>query len=116
MIAAIGAEWWPQISPIRVLPERRNEWEAVVNFGIACPHKVYIVRASEIGVQFINYFQKMVLERNEAIKRVAQHCCISLEEARGLISPVYWPLSMPTLPKGLDVEDCVSINVISVEG
>jgi hypothetical protein len=114
-ITYIGGEWWPQLSPVRAIPKRENEWEVDVNFGIACPHKVYIVKASELGMELIHFFRKMVLERNQAIIRVASHFRVDPEQTRLVIAPVYWSLAMPTLPKGLDMEDCIEINVTSLE-
>jgi pyrimidine deaminase RibD-like protein len=113
-ITYIGGEWWPQLSPVRVIPERENEWEVDVNFGIARPHKVYVVKASELGMELIHFFRKLVLERNQAIVRVASHFRVDPEQVRLVIAPVYWSLAMATLPKGLDMEDCIEIDVTSL--
>jgi pyrimidine deaminase RibD-like protein len=111
----IGGEWWPQLSPVRVIPERDNEWEVDVNFGIARPHKIYLVKASELGMELIRYFHKMVFERDQAIIKTAAYFRVDLEDARQVIAPVYWSLTMARLPKGLDVEDCIEIKVTSLE-
>ena len=111
----IGGEWWPQLSPVRVIPETENEWEVDVNFGIARPHKVYIVKASELGMELINFFRKLVRDRNQAIVKVASRFQIDAEQVRMVIAPLYWSLAMATLPKGLDMEDCIEINVTSLE-
>jgi pyrimidine deaminase RibD-like protein len=114
-ITYVGGQWWPQLSPVRIIPERDNEWEVDVNFGIALPHKIYLVKASELGMEMITYFRKMVLERNQAIMRTANHFHVDPEEARLVIAPLYWSLSMATLPKGLDMEAWIEINVTSLE-
>jgi pyrimidine deaminase RibD-like protein len=113
-ITYVGGEWWPQLSPVRVVPEHDNEWQVDVNFGIACPHKIYLIKANELGMELINYFRKMVFERNQAIMRAAKHFQVEIEVARMVIAPLYWSLAMATLPKGLDVEDCVEVNVTSL--
>jgi hypothetical protein len=115
-MAYIGGEWWPQLSPVRVIPETQNEWEVDVNFGIARPHKVYIVKASELGMELISFFRKLILERNQAIARVVSHFRVDPEEARLVIAPLCWSLGMATLPKGLDMEDCIEINVTTLDG
>ena len=113
-ITYIGGHWWPQLSPVRVIPERDNEWEVDVNFGIPLPHKIYIVRANELGMELINYFRKMVYERDQAIKRVAAEFHVDPERVRQVIAPVFWPFTMATLPKGLEREDSVEVNVVSL--
>ncbi len=114
-ITYIGGQWWPQLSPVRVIPERDNEWEVDINFGIPQPHKVYIVRANELGMELVDYFRKMVFERDRAILKTAAVFRLDLERVRQVIAPVYRSIAMPTLPKGLDEEDCVEVNVTSLE-
>lgn len=114
-ITYVAGDWWPQLFPVRVIPESRNEWEVTVNFGIAQPHKVYIVKASELGMELVRYFYKLVVERDQAIKRTAERFGVDPEEARRTISPTFWGFSMATLPKGLDMEDCIVVNVTSLE-
>jgi pyrimidine deaminase RibD-like protein len=114
-ITNIGDQWWPQLSPVRVIPESENEWEVDVNVGIACPHKIYIVKASDLGMELINYYRKMVVGRNQAIIRTSQRFGLNSEDVRRVIASLYWSLAMATLPKGLDMEDCIDVNVTSLE-
>jgi hypothetical protein len=113
-ITYIGGQWWPQLSPIRVIPEKDNEWEVDINFGAPCPHKIYIVKANDLGMELIDYFRKMVYERQQAILRTAIHFNLNPEEVRQVIAPCYWSITMPTLPKGLDIEDCIEVDVTSL--
>jgi pyrimidine deaminase RibD-like protein len=117
-ITNITDQWWPQLSQIRVIPEKYNEWEVTVNFGYELPHKVYIVRASDLGMGLINQYYKMIIERQQAIKNTAVHFQLDEEKVRQVIAPNYWSISMAKLPKGLDLEDCIEINVtsLSIEG
>jgi hypothetical protein len=114
-ITYVGGQWWPQLSPVRIIPERDNEWEVDVNFGIAEPHKIYMVKASQLGMELVNYFRKMVHERNQAIIGVAANFRLNPEQVRQVIAPLYWSLAMATLPKGLDVEACVKVNVTGLD-
>jgi hypothetical protein len=113
-ITYVGGDWWPQLSPVRVIPERENEWEVDIDFGIPLPHKVYIVRANELGMELIRYFRKMVFERDLAIARVTSAFKVHPEAARAAVSPTFWGFSLATLPKGLDMEDCITIDVKSI--
>jgi len=114
-ITYVGGHWWPQLSPIRVIPEKGNEWEVDIDFGIACPVKIYIVKANELGMQIVNYFRKLVFERQQVIGRVAEHFGADREEVRRIVSPLFWSFEMPSLPKGLDMEDCIELNVTSLD-
>lgn len=114
-ITYVEGHWWPQLSPVRVIPESDNKWEVNINIGIACPHTIYIVKASELGMELINYYFKMVAERNRAILKTAAHFSIDPEEVRRVMAPLYWSLAMAKLPKGLDMEDHVAIKVTSLE-
>ena len=96
-------------------PRRRNEWEVDIDFGDTCPVKIYIVKANDIGMELISYYRKMVYERNQAILRIAQHFKLDAEEVRQVLAPVYWPLTMATLPPDLYTEDCITLNVVSLD-
>ena len=114
-ITYVGGEWWPQLSPVRVIPEGENEWEVEIDFGITGLCKVYIIRASELGMELIRYFRKLVFERDRAIARVAVSFNVSHEAARLAVSPTFWGFSMARLPKGMDMEDCITLDVKSTK-
>jgi hypothetical protein len=65
-------------------------------------------------MQLINYYRKMVHERNQAIFRIAASFGLDSEAVRQTLAPVFWPLTMATLPQGLDAEDCITLNVVSL--
>jgi pyrimidine deaminase RibD-like protein len=53
-ITNIGDQWWPQPGSVRPLPERENEWEVTVYFGITSHHKIYLVKGNELGMALID--------------------------------------------------------------
>jgi len=112
-VTNIDANWWPQLNGVRV-DEAKREWEVMVNFGIAVPHKVYIVRANALGKQLIDFYRTMVSEREEAIKRVSKRFEVSMEDARQAVATNFWSMQQDNLPKGLEREDCITINVLGL--
>jgi pyrimidine deaminase RibD-like protein len=104
--------WWPQPSPIRITSESTREWEVPVDFGIQDIHKVYVVKANPLGMQLVHFYRKMKRERKRIIQDLIQQFDLPAEEVRMTVAPVYWPLATPSLPKGLDPEDCITINVV----
>ena len=114
-ITNVAGDWWPQPGPVRVLPEAKNEWEVDIDFGAIGDVKIYIVKANSIGMELITYYRKMVLERNQAILRIALNFGLEAEAVRRVLDPIYWPFTMATLPQGLDTEDCITLNVVSLD-
>jgi pyrimidine deaminase RibD-like protein len=114
-ITYVAGNWWPQLAPIRVLRETTNEWEVDIDFGEPCTVKIYIVKANAIGMELVNYYRKMVYERNQAITRMTEHFNLDHEEVRRVLAPAYWPFTMATLPHGLEAEDCITLDVVAVE-
>ena len=80
-------------------PGKGQRWKVDVNFGIPLPHKIHIVRANELGMELINYFRKMVYERDQAIRKVDAEFHVDPERARQVIAPVSWPFTIVYLPK-----------------
>ena len=114
-ITNVAGDWWPQLAPVRVLPEAKNEWEVDIDFGAIGDVKIYIVKANSIGMELITYYRKMVHERNQAILRIALTFRLEGEAVRRVLAPIYWPFTMATLPQGLDTEDCITLNVVSLD-
>lgn len=114
-ITNIGDQWWPQPGSLRVIPENRKEWQVAVYFGIKAPHKIYIVKANDLGMEFIEYYRKGVRKHSQTIQDASKKLGISEAAAADVIGRGYLGISMPTLPKGLDMQDCITINVSSLD-
>jgi hypothetical protein len=103
-----GGEWWPQPNPMRQVGQS-NIWEAVVHFGAYGAHTISIVKASELGIQLIGYYRKIVgmnVERQESLKR------LNLGEADvKRLRGGYPGIAMPRLPKGLDSEAFIAVEI-----
>jgi pyrimidine deaminase RibD-like protein len=111
-VAVLGFDggWWPQ-GPVRIVPDEDKQWEVTVNFGIALPHTICIVRASDLGLEFLRFYDSLKAVRNHIIHNVANLYRQSYEHVRLAIAPSYWPLPMRSLPKGLDIQASVKVAV-----
>ena len=101
-------EWWPQPHPLRQVGQT-NVWEADVFFGVHGRHTIHIVKASELGVQLVNYYRKIIrmsMERKEALQRMG----LNEQDIRRLWG-AYPGIQMPRLPKGLDSQAVIEVDV-----
>jgi hypothetical protein len=73
------------------------------------------VKANPLGMELINYYRKMIVVRHQFVTEVSARFDLDPEQVRN-IAPLFWPLTMATLPKGLDEEAFVEINVTSLRG
>jgi pyrimidine deaminase RibD-like protein len=103
-------EWWPQPNAMRQVGQS-NIWEAVVHFGSYGLHTIHIVKASELGMQLINYYRKIVrmnVERQEALKRMN----LSEGDVKRLRGG-YPGIAMPRLARGLDSQAFLTVEIAS---
>jgi len=108
--------WWPQ-GPLKIVPGADNESEVTVQFGVALPHKICIVKANELGIELINFYDRLKDIRDRVIVTVANLYCRDLEHVLSKVAPSHWPLPMSSsLPKGLDLQDSVNIEVVNPRG
>jgi hypothetical protein len=103
-----GDKWWPQ-GPIS--DKGDGWWETTVEIGTKGPdHSIYVVRAHSAGIALIRYYWKvggMNLEVRKRMRSSLQDEALSLPWPEG----PYPSVEMQSLPKGLDAEDRVDIEV-----
>ena len=108
----IGGQWWPQHA---VRSTAADKWSATVHLGGCGPCTLCIVRANELGVGLIRYYQKVGAQnqkRRGQVKEVIRDNGLEDEEAflRSLGSD-YPGIEMGKLPKGLEPLDQVDVVV-----
>jgi pyrimidine deaminase RibD-like protein len=110
---ALPGGWWPQ-GPVTPVAGSPGQWEARVQFGAAIPSRICIVKANDLGLELINFYEKLKETRHHMVLTVAHLYCRDVEHVRRSVSPYYWPLPMPMtlLPKGLDLQASVDIEII----
>jgi len=109
----IGGQWWPQPYPLRITGD--GTWSTNLHFGSYGPHKLCIVRASELGAGLIKYYLKVGAlnrARSNKVKEVIRNTGLENEEAflRSL-GRDYPGIEMARLPKGLELQDQVDVIV-----
>jgi len=106
--------WWPQ-DQVMAVPGTDNQWEVTVQFGVALPHRVCIVKANDLGRELVKFYDRLKEVRRHVILRVANLYGDDHEHVRLSIAPGYWPLPMSgrSLPKGLDPQASVRIDVVN---
>jgi diaminohydroxyphosphoribosylaminopyrimidine deaminase/5-amino-6-(5-phosphoribosylamino)uracil reductase len=114
-ITNIGDQWWPQPGTLRVATERDREWECTVYFGLTGVHKIYIVKANDLGMAFVEYYRKVIVKQGQILKKVVAELKVSEATALAAVGSGYFAFTMPTLPKGLDMEDCITVDVRSLD-
>ena len=101
--------------------EKSSIWEAVVHFGASGSHTIHIVKASELGMQLIGYYRKIVkmgTDREAALRRLSlgeDGVKLSEEEVRRLRGG-YPGIAMPRLPKGLDSQAVITVEIAKSPG
>ena len=84
---------------------------------MALPHKICIVKANELGIELINFYDRLKEIRDRVIVTVANLYCRDLEHVLSKVAPSHWPLPMSSsLPKGLDLQDSVNIEAVDPGG
>ena len=114
-ITSIAGRWWPQPYSLRVTGDHR--WAVNVHFGAYGQHGIYIVRASELGIDLIKYYRKIcgiaVKRRNDvreyvnAVKPAGEHNLFQL------LGADYPSIEMARVPKGLELLAMVEVTVES---
>jgi pyrimidine deaminase RibD-like protein len=103
--------WWPQ-GPLTIVAGSERQWKATVQFGIDLPCKVCIVRASNLGIELVKFYEALKTIRSRVIATVSTLYCRDAEHVRTHIAPTFWPLPMISLPKGLDIQASIDLNVV----
>lgn len=84
-----------------------------MSFGTPGRFSLHIVKASDLGVAMIEYFQKMNTMIVDQRKRLINHFS-NTDEIKKIIQSEYRGIVMSTsLPKGLDTEAFVDVLVVA---
>jgi pyrimidine deaminase RibD-like protein len=106
-----SGRWWPQVDRLR--QHGSDEYVFDWNSGSTGTHTVHIVRANELGIALVTYYRAIV-NRNKEL-RSAVEANTALRDVRAILNNYsdYPGILMPKLPKGLDSQGSVSVEVIS---
>jgi diaminohydroxyphosphoribosylaminopyrimidine deaminase/5-amino-6-(5-phosphoribosylamino)uracil reductase len=113
----VGGRWWPQ--PYRLSVDAKStapkiKWTVKVHFGLPGPHSIYILRASDLGIAVFNYYRKITQQNARREEMLRGHTKFQGDEEKrfmGTLPDAYPPLDMQRLPKGLELQDKVDVDV-----
>lgn len=98
-----GGQYWPQPGPFREIEP--GIWEIDAHFGSTGEMALQIVTASDLGTSLVRYYRKVVEQNRSRRKRVRDKIDVSL------LGGDYPGIEMNGLPKGLRLEDSVTVFV-----
>jgi len=107
-----GGHWWPQPEKLKKVADK-SEYHFRVQFGTGGEHEVVIVRVSELGAALTNYYRH-VADRNFQRRIMLK----ALPDYNSIIEPTikqigdYPGIPMTNLPRGLDRQASIIVNVI----
>ena len=87
----------------------------MVHFGRSGAHRIYIVKANELGVLLVNYYRKIVRTNRRGRDRSGRNLKFEgkeEEDLRGLRGD-HQGIEMSRLPKGLELQTTVEVIVES---
>jgi len=105
--------WFPQRSQFRQI-DHSHRWETNVSIGSEGVQRIHVVRANPTGLILLSYCRD-VLDRNEQRKK---ELLLRLnangvdEKILGNLPSNWQGISMNALPKGLDIEDHIEVNIV----
>jgi pyrimidine deaminase RibD-like protein len=108
-----SGQWWPQPGGLRQKGDS-NRYEFNCWFGTTGSHTIHIVRATELGIGLINYYHKVVelaREQREKLKSTGLR-----EEVLSPLRLGYPGIAFTRLPRGLDSQDNISVEVMPKAG
>ena len=94
----------------------RNEWETMVHFGRSGAHRIYIVKANELGVLLVNYYRKIVRTNQERKRQIKGNLKFEGKEEEDFLRGLrgdHQGIEMSRLPKGLELQTTVEVIVES---
>jgi pyrimidine deaminase RibD-like protein len=108
----IGSRWWPQPHSLDIGPN--NTWKSKVHVGSYGAHRIYIVRANELGAALINYYRKVIAQQQAShahIRLLKDRGVVGIEDIKSKLGDPYPSIEMARPPKGLEVLDQIDIFV-----
>jgi pyrimidine deaminase RibD-like protein len=113
-ISAPDGHWAPQ--PHALKPTgNQNEWHVKVYFGTHGMHRIYVVRANELGITLVNYFRKVVRTNQERKNQLRGHLNVQDKAGEdaflGRLHGDYPGIEMNRFPKGLEVQASIEVEV-----
>jgi len=105
--------WWPQ--PYSLSLAGDNRWTVKLHFGTYGTHTLSIVRANELGISLIKYYQKVGglnrKHRNRMKERLRHFAPEDAEGILDLLGHDFHSIEMTRLPKGLELQAQVEVDV-----
>ena len=108
VIAVRPESWWPQESNIRQIGS--DTYEFYCFFGSPGPLTVHVVRASELGEQFLAFYfrtRTQLVEQQEKLKKLG----LNEAQLKALKNP-WFPVPFTHLPKGLDSQGHITLELL----
>jgi pyrimidine deaminase RibD-like protein len=104
-----SGQWWPQLAGLRQIGDS-NKYEFQCRFGTTGFHTIHVVRATELGIGLINYYQKVA--RITTLPREKLNS-IGLSEEMLKDLRIWWPgIELTRLPRGLDSQAFITVEVV----
>ncbi len=103
-----GGLWWPQSDRLRRVGDS-DEYRFRAHFGTTGEHRIHVVRASPLGVALIGHYSK-TRDRNQK-RRTDLSGKLSADDMN-LLGGDYAGIQMPSLPRGLDSQGSILVNVV----
>jgi hypothetical protein len=114
-------KWWPhgviQVKEVIVGEEKEWHWSRKVNFGATGVHRIYIVRANDLGKELLKYYYRIGQAHRYWIKSPDYLWWRDKFLKEDTLPEFKFPwmnytsIEMNSLPKGLDVEAWVEVYV-----
>jgi pyrimidine deaminase RibD-like protein len=101
--------WWPQTDRLRHV--EADDYQFDCTFGSPGIHTVHIVRGNDLGIALYAYYRRVV-DRNRELRRKIE-ARGTLVDALAILTEVgeYPGIPMPKLPRGLDSQGSISVEV-----
>jgi pyrimidine deaminase RibD-like protein len=103
---SIGGQWWPQHHSLHETGHRK--WAVKIHFGTYGLHVISIVKANDLGVDLVEYYRRVCALNRQ---RRAEITPSLPPERLGLLGTDYPGIEMGIMPKGLERQAMVEVNV-----
>jgi pyrimidine deaminase RibD-like protein len=111
-----GNQFWPQPYSLRVIDPDSKQWAVKMHFGGCGPHKIYIVKANELGIDLVKYSRRVTQRIQQMKQKLKGHLKVEGEEKEteflNNLGGEYVGIETGRLPKGLELQDAIDIEVV----
>jgi len=113
-ISGPDGHWFPQPYSLKSTG-KPNEWQVKVHFGKYGAHRIYIVKANDLGMALVNYYHKVLRTNKERKNQLRGKLKIQDKEGEDAFLRTlpgdHQGIELNRLPKGLEVQASVDVVV-----